>query len=315
MELSKWELWPWNWRKVRKANISPEDRRLFECYGEAVIGRILAGETPLVPELLAILPHYDPAVGPVRDKFEEARNWLTECRDAHERRERRVESIEIGVIALITAEIVLSLLFGFLGLWEGWKQKDALDKQVTVLDQMNKNTADTAAQIQRAATSLDNLAKAQAESLRILQQQEADRAKKPTLALNVGRVPLFEPHATFTPTQETDGSVTYHLDLWNRGDVTANKLYFRALVSAKDVTAFSNPPGLSSEPDPTDSSVQAFISSHLFVRSHSYMPFDITFSFQKGHPPFQVTFKADSEEVRTPTFLGVLPVTPRTPSK
>ncbi len=34
----KWELWPWNWRKVRKARISKEDRDLFERYGESVIG-------------------------------------------------------------------------------------------------------------------------------------------------------------------------------------------------------------------------------------------------------------------------------------
>jgi hypothetical protein len=113
---------------------------------------------------------------------------------------------------------------------------------------MNKNTKDTAAQIQRAADAMT-------QTLQVLQADRADRLaqlnKKPEFAINVGRVPILKAHATLTPTQETDTSVTYHLDLWNRGDVTANKLYFRALVSAKDVTAFSNPASARSPTPPT----------------------------------------------------------------
>src|SRR5487761_581251 len=130
MQPSKWEVWPWNWRKVRKAQISKQDRDLFERYGEAVIGSILVGETPLVKELQTILPHYDTVVGPVQDKFAEARNWLTECRDSQHRREQRLETVEIGVVALITLEIILSLVFGFLAI------RDARD-QARILAHMD----------------------------------------------------------------------------------------------------------------------------------------------------------------------------------
>lgn len=40
MRFWKWEVWPWNWRKVRKANILASDREIFERYGETVVARL-----------------------------------------------------------------------------------------------------------------------------------------------------------------------------------------------------------------------------------------------------------------------------------
>src|SRR5258708_7912435 len=69
--------------------------------------------------------------------FLEAQSCLAEVLRRHaeqtaERDRKRNEEIaerdhklEIWVIGLISAEIVLSLFFGFLGLWEGWKQGKA----------------------------------------------------------------------------------------------------------------------------------------------------------------------------------------------
>src|SRR6266446_9941300 len=96
------------WRTVRKAQISKEDRDLFERYGEAVIGSVLAGGTcPSAPELQIFVPG-NICLPSNPGKCTEARDWLTECRDAHERHEQRLETIEIGVVALISLEIALS---------------------------------------------------------------------------------------------------------------------------------------------------------------------------------------------------------------
>ena len=96
-------MWPWKWRKVRTAQISKEDRDLFERYGEAVIGSVLANlTTPTAPELRSI--------NAGSGKVKEARDWLTECRDAHEQREQRLEFVEWAILLFILLEIGLSIL-------------------------------------------------------------------------------------------------------------------------------------------------------------------------------------------------------------
>jgi len=90
-------------RTVRKANISKEDRDLFERYGEAVIGSVLAsGLHPRAPELMAIYA----GVG----KVEQARDWLTERADFHERREQRVEAVEWAVLIFVVVSVVVEIL-------------------------------------------------------------------------------------------------------------------------------------------------------------------------------------------------------------
>jgi hypothetical protein len=75
---------------------------MFERYGEQVIGSILAGGfNPAAAELYPV--YSDPAV-----KLH-ARDWLTECRDSHEIRERRLEILEWAIVLLIVAEIIVAL--------------------------------------------------------------------------------------------------------------------------------------------------------------------------------------------------------------
>lgn len=96
-------MWPWKWRKVRTAQISKEDRDFFERYGEAVIGSVLANlSTPTAPELRSI--------NAGSGKVKEARDWLTECRDAHEQREQRLEFVEWAILLFILLEIGLSIV-------------------------------------------------------------------------------------------------------------------------------------------------------------------------------------------------------------
>jgi len=93
-------------RKVRKANIPPEERDLFERYGENVIGIVLAsGLNPGTGELYKLY-------GDANAKAH-ARDWLTERSDAHEFREQRLEILEWSIVVLIVFEIVLNFLCGF----------------------------------------------------------------------------------------------------------------------------------------------------------------------------------------------------------
>lgn len=235
MQLSKWEVWPWNWRRVRKAQISRQDRDLFERYGEAVIGSVLTGSaTPTARELQEILPHYEADKGPVKDKFVEARDWLTECRDTQERREQRLETIEIGVVALITLELVLSLGFGGFGLWEGAKQGQALDRQVIALGHMDTSTATT-------SESLQKLLAAQDASLKILEREQAERGRKPKLALYVGDTPIDRAiiRAQATGPNSVQDSAALYVLLRNEGEAPVSTFRVHALV----------PKGVIVEPD------------------------------------------------------------------
>jgi hypothetical protein len=99
----------WWWREVRLARISRVDRDLFERYGETVIGTVLSGGlNPATPELRTILPS-DGNPG----KLGEARDWLTECRDTHEQKENRLETVEWAILFFVIVAVVVDLCLLF----------------------------------------------------------------------------------------------------------------------------------------------------------------------------------------------------------
>jgi len=209
------------------------------------------------------------------------------------------------VIVLIGAEIVLSLF----GLSEG-------SKQGQILADMDKSAAATATAMSAVSKSIESLANAQTESLKILQRQEADRlarlAKKPELVLFVGHVPLARAHETLKPTHETDTSATFDLVLRNAGESTADKVTWRALVPP-DVGIMSSPPPIPAN-DLPDRPVHAFLYFQDLLPPKGYSEITVTFLFPKGHPPFSVTFNASSPEFTGETPLGILSITPQAPS-
>lgn len=150
-------------RKVHKVNISRPD-----FCNEPIAG----GTCPSALELQIFVPG-NICLPSNPGKCTEARDWLTECRDAHERHEQRLETIEIGVVAL-------SLFFGLRTLPDG-------QEQTTSLGHLDTSTAATASAMTAVSKSLQSLADAQAASLKILQTEEADRlaqlAKRPELVL------------------------------------------------------------------------------------------------------------------------------------
>lgn len=228
-------------------------------------------------------------------------------RKHNEKIEKRDFWMEVGVMVLIGFEIILSVI----GLWMGHQQGKVLDKQTTALTHMDTSTAAT-------ATLLDNLARDQAASRKILEKQEADRLaqqnKKPLLALLVNGFPLAKAHAPIKPINEQGGSATYHLELWNKGDADANLLTFRVLLP-KDIFLNANQPGFFPEPHQPDTSTQSFVySAQLSIQPARYAAWDIYVAVPKGHSAFQLTFQVLLED-GTPLPLGALSVTPLTPTK
>jgi hypothetical protein len=274
----------------------------------------------------------------------EAADWLTECRDAHERREQRLESVEIGVVALISIEIGLSFVFGFLGLYEG-------RQQAAILQQMKMSTADTAAAMKEAKTSLQNLADAQAKSLdrlsqmndtlrdsltrtgtmatasrkqlSILEKEQADRtaqlAKKPKLQLFIASVPVVTGpfnalHPPAYPVRDqTDTSVTFDSGILNQGTASATRVQVRVVVLATDVS-FSATGNLSRASEPPDNPFKTWLINIDLIRQNVNLPMTLIFSFPKAHAPFEVVINVDADEIETGTPLANFTITPRKPA-
>ncbi len=236
------------------------------------------------------------------DFYLKALIWRQDARIAE--RDFRLEK---WVIALISAEIVLSLIFGFLGLWEGWKQGKALDRQVSVLSHMDTSTAAT-------SDSLHKLVAAQDASLKILQQQQAERAKKPRLALYVGNIPLDRAPVHLTPLTGGGAEASLDLLLKNEGDAPVSTFRLQARV----------PSGVALNPEHLPNAPEFERSAN---RNNYYrvtlqlptLPAGETFRIRTqivasvGHPPFKILFTVDALELQAVAPLGSLTVLPPKP--
>lgn len=255
--------------------------------------------------------------------------------------------LERRVVWLIGAEIFLSLV----GLWMGYQQGKVLDKQTSALTHMDTSTKETADAMKAASTSLQSLADAQAKSLDrlnqmsdtlreslktnstmagasrkqldILQQEQAARtaenSKKPNLQLSIGSKPLTPRpfNAIDNPTtppirDQTDTSTTLDSGIVNLGAASATKVQFRVVVGATDVS-FSAPWNLFKPTEPPDQPFQTWLINIDLIRPRVNVPMTLTFSYPKGHAPFEVVFSVDADGIDTATPLGHIMIMPRTP--
>jgi hypothetical protein len=93
--------------KVRKADIPPAERDLFERYGERVISGILTGGfTPAATELIPLYQRDDVKA--------HARDWLTERDRLRECRENLMLWLEVGVLVFVIVGVAIDA-----GLWYG----------------------------------------------------------------------------------------------------------------------------------------------------------------------------------------------------
>jgi hypothetical protein len=92
----------WWLRKVRRANISQELRDDLERFGETVI----AGALVLGPHSSDDKPLY----ALVNNHQPESLAWLTERRDIAERKEQRVETVEVAVLIFVVVGVIVDVL-------------------------------------------------------------------------------------------------------------------------------------------------------------------------------------------------------------
>jgi len=272
----------------------------------------------------------------------EAQFYLTAVsKKRDDRVARRDFWMEVAVIILIGVEIVLSVVFGVGGIWEG-------TGQMKTLDHMDKSAAATATAMTAVSGSLQSLAKDQAESLDrltqmnttlddslktsgkmvgaaskqldILQQEQAERAaqlaKKPQLQLAIGN--LFVPavfNAVHPPSfqirEQTDTTMTFDARIQNAGNTAATRVQFRVVLLASDVS-FSAINAIQTL-EPPESPSKTYLINFDIIRPSVNIPMTMTFTFPKGHAPFQVIFNVDADEIQTATPLGMVLLTPRTP--
>lgn len=208
-------------------------------------------------------------------------------------RENRHFWLEIGLTIVIIALI-------------GWEIYEGR-QQAALLHQMNKNTADTALQIQRAAD-------ATTASLEILRQERAERGKKPSLALYVGNLPIDKATVRLAGRPEYP-QVTTSFDLLvkNVGDAPLSTSRLHALLPQEiglDVERLITVPEFEAPARPRTQRVTLqlpLLPVGDTVRLHMiiYAP--------KGHPAFKIPFTLDASELQAVASLGSLTVLPLKP--
>jgi len=212
-------------------------------------------------------------------------------------REHRRFLTELFVIGgLIVVEIVLSVL----GFREGRQQE-------AILKQMNKNTQDTALQIQRAAD-------ATTASLEILLQDRADRAKKPNPALYVGNIPVDK--ATVRPTVpngSTQSIACLDLLLKNEGDAPLSTSEIHALVAEGINIALSPVPPVPEYEEPSKPGTRTMSYAVPLTPVGKSLRIDCQIFVPKGHTPFKVAFTITAPQPQAVTPLGSLTVLPPKP--
>lgn len=266
-------------------NITEAERDTFERYGEHVIGTMIAG---------GFVPDWDDlkAVYKTEETRQHVRDWLTERADSREIREEwkslRHLILELLVIGLIGFEIVLSVI----GLRAGYQQGKVLDKQTSALTHMDTSTAAT-------VDSLQKLVAAQDASLKILQEEQAQRAKKPRLVLYVGSMPIDKTTLQLAPrTGLVQDTASFDLLVKNVGDAPVSTFRLHVLT----------PEGVGLDADqliivpqigpPAHLNTQVLTLQLPLLPAGEMYRLHIAIYALKGDPAFRIKFTVDAIELQ-----------------
>jgi hypothetical protein len=206
--------------------------------------------------------------------------------------------MEKAVIWLISVEIVLSLGFGGYGIYEGIKQSHVLDQQLAVLGHLD-----------------EKLVGAQDASLKILQEQQAEHAKKPRLALYADNI--LVDRASVHPKPAPGSAQTQapvDLSIKNEGDAPVNTFRIHAVVPI-EVVVFSEQQLIAvpeAEPPANPKTRRVTLELPLLpagqtarIHTRIYVP--------NGHSPFKIPFTVDALELQAVAPLGSLTILPPKP--
>jgi hypothetical protein len=293
---------------IRRAiAITVNERDTCERYGEHVIGTMLAGGLTPKPSDLAALYQTD-------ESREHARDWLTERADYREKWERwksfKNDVLEIAVIALIGIEIALSVTFGGIGIYEGWKQGEVLDRQAKALEHMDQSAVATADAMKAARDSLKLLADDQAKSLGILQEEQADRARKPNFVLYLGNIPIDKaPPIHLAARGEEAPTLRFDLTLKNEGDAQANDSELHVLVPDSVYVNCSALPQLR-EYEPPKPGMRGLTFEAPVMPAGKTLRINTEITAPRGSPPFKATFTIVTAQLKAVARMGSLTVIP-----
>ena len=88
-------------RTIDGANLATDIRKKFEIYGENVIAQAVAN--PEIGMGSGDLPNL------IRGNYASALDWLSERRDVHERREDRLETVELAILFAVVVGVAADL--------------------------------------------------------------------------------------------------------------------------------------------------------------------------------------------------------------
>jgi hypothetical protein len=214
----------------------------------------------------------------VQDRRREHRRFLIEL------------AVEVAVIVLIGIEIGLSIYFGVRGIREGQQQVEAM---------------------QAATDSLKTLAQDQAASLRILQEEQVEHAKKPKLALYVGNTLLDKAAVHLAArTGQVQAMASLDLLLKNEGDAPVSTFRVHALVPVGVVLQTDQLITVPESDPPANAKTFRVTLQLAPLPARQTVRIHLLIAVPNGHAPFKIPFTVDALELRAVSSLGSLTVLP-----
>lgn len=265
-----------------------------------------------------------------------AQFYTNEINRRHDARtSRRDFWMEVGVIGLITIEIVISLVALRIGIRDGkaqtlvlehmenstgatadtlrtlqTEQKESLDTQKTSLQTIQQMNSAVQGSL-KTNTAMNGALRSQLAILKDEQQKRlAEEAKKPRIVARIGTIALLGAITPVPAKDLTATSVVYEITLWNEG--TAMLLYGQLHITAvgPGVKIKSDRP--SQQPwlsgDVTDKATSIVISFER-LRVGVHVSITVTAEFPKGTAPFPIELGLEGDNYPM-TVIGDITTTP-----
>ncbi len=161
---------------------------------------------------------------------------------------------------------------------------------------------------------LQKLVAAQDASLKILQEQQAERAKKPRFALYVGNIPLDKAIAHLTPgIGSAQDMASLDLQLKNEGDAPASPSQIHVLVPEGIYFELSPIPPVPEYEEPSKPATRTLSYAVPLIPVGKTLRIHANIGAPKGHASFSAAFTITTPQLKAVTPLGSLTILPPKP--
>jgi hypothetical protein len=215
------------------------------------------------------------------DRRREHRRFLTEL------------GLEILVVLLIGGEIALSLYFGIRGIREGEQQVEAVKAETEMLKSLAAN---------------------QAESVKILQQEQADRTKRPKLSLYVGNTPLDEASIQLkSSSYRNQDLAVLDLAVKNEGEAPLGISRLHAVMPADVIFSASQLVTIPEFEQPARPNTSRVTLQLPPLPAGQTIRLQVEIYVPKGRPTLRIPFTIDAMELKSVVPLGSIKLLPPKP--